>query len=310
MEWQMWIIETLRRALAYGTPLLLATLGEIYTERSGVLNLGVEGMMILGAFVGFVTTFVTGNLWLGFLMGALVGGMAALIHAFLSVTLRVIQVVSGLALTLFGLGLTGVLGRGWEGQPLKASLAEFSIPYLKEIPILGPIVFIEQNVLVYIGIGLAVILWFLLFKTSWGITIRSVGEDPATADALGINISLVRYLCVVLGGMLAGMGGAYLSIIYRPSWTEGMTSGMGWIVIALTIFSLWHPLAALGGSYIFGSLFYLSFRLQPWLAPELLTIMPYLFTIVAPLLMNIHKKLRQRMGAPRALGIPYSREEN
>ncbi len=309
MEWQMWIIETLRRALAYGTPLLLATMGEIYTERSGVLNLGVEGMMILGAFVGFVTTFVTGNPWLGFLMGALVGGTASLIHAFLSVSLRVIQVVSGLALTLFGLGLTGVLGRGWEGQPLKVSLAEFSIPYLKEIPILGPIVFVEQNVLVYIGIGLAVILWFLLFKTSWGITIRSVGEDPATADALGINIPLVRYLCVMLGGILAGMGGAYLSIIYRPSWTEGMTSGMGWIVIALTIFSLWHPLAALGGSYIFGSLFYLSFRLQPWLAPELLTIMPYLFTIVAPLLLNIHKKLRQRMGAPSALGIPYSREE-
>jgi len=309
MVWEMWVIETLRRALAYGTPLLLGTLGEIYTEKSGVLNLGVEGMMILGAFAGFVTSFVTGNPWLGFLMGALVGGMASLIHAFLSVTLRVIQVVSGLALTLFGLGLTGVLGRGWEGQPLRVSLTEFNIPYLKEIPILGPIVFVEQNVLVYIGISLAMILWFLLFKTSWGITIRSVGEDPATADALGINVPLVRYLCVILGGILAGMGGAYLSIVYRPSWTEGMTSGMGWIVIALTIFSLWHPLAAIGGSYIFGSLFYLSFRLQPWLAPELLTIMPYLFTIVAPLLLNVHKNLRQRMGAPAALAIPYSREE-
>ena len=309
MEWQLWIIETLRRALAYGTPLLLGTLGEIYTERSGVLNLGIEGMMILGAFVGFVTTFVTQNPWLGFLMGALVGCTASLIHAFLSVTLRVIQVVSGLALTLFGLGLTGVLGRGWEGQPLKIFLPEFSIHYLKEIPILGPIVFVEQNVLVYIGIGLAVILWFVLFKTSWGITIRSVGEDPATADALGINVTLVRYLCVVLGGILAGMGGAYLSIIYRPSWTQGMTCGMGWIVIALTIFSLWHPLAALGGSYIFGSLFYLSFRLQPWLAPELLTIMPYLFTILAPMLLNINKNLRRRMGAPAALGMPYIREE-
>ncbi|UCF56254.1 MAG: ABC transporter permease, partial [Deltaproteobacteria bacterium] len=269
----------------------------------------VEGMMILGAFAGFVTSFVTGNPWLGFLMGALVGGMASLIHAFLSVTLRVIQVVSGLALTLFGLGLTGVLGRGWEGQPLRVSLTEFDIPYLKEIPLLGPIVFVEQNALVYIGIGLAMILWFLLFKTSWGITIRSVGEDPATADALGINVPLVRYLCVILGGILAGMGGAYLSIVYRPSWTEGMTSGMGWIVIALTIFSLWHPLAAIGGSYVFGSLFYLSFRLQPWLAPELLTIMPYLFTIVAPLLLNVHKNIRQRMGAPAALAIPYSREE-
>jgi simple sugar transport system permease protein len=306
---ELWVIETLRRALAYGTPLLLGTLGEIYTERSGILNLGVEGMMVLGAFVGFVTAFVTKNPWLGFIMGGLVGGAAALMHAFLSITLRVIQVVSGLALTLFGLGLTGVLGRGWEGNPLKVSLASFSVPYLKEIPILGPIIFTEQNVLVYIGIGLALVLWFVLFRTSWGITIRSVGENPATADALGIDVSLVRYLCVVLGGLLAGAGGAYLSIIYRPSWTQGMTGGMGWIVIALTIFSVWHPLAALGGSYIFGSLFYLSFRLQPWVAPELLTMMPYLFTILAPLLLNTSKKLRRRMGEPAALGLPYSREE-
>ncbi len=309
MEWQTWIVEIMRRALAFGTPLLLGTLGEIYAERSGVLNLGVEGMMILGAFVGFVTTFVSGNPWLGFLMGAVVGGFSSLIHAFLSITLGVIQVVSGLALTLFGLGLTGVLGGGWEGKPLRTGQVELSIPYLERIPLLGPIVFTRQNILVYMGIGLAVILWFLLFKSSWGITIRSVGEDPATADALGINVSLVRYLCVVVGGVLAGLGGAYLSIIYRPSWTQGMTVGMGWIVIALTIFSMWNPLAALGGSYIFGSLFYLSFRLQPWVAPELLTIMPYFFTILAPIFLSTHKKLRRRMGAPAALGIPYNREE-
>jgi ABC-type uncharacterized transport system permease subunit len=304
-----WVIEILRRALAYGTPLLLGTLGEIYTERAGVLNLGVEGMMVLGAFVGFVTTSVTKNPWLGFIMGSLVGGAAALVHAFLSVTLKVIQVVSGLALTLFGLGLTGVLGRGWEGNPLKDSLASFSVPYLKDIPILGPIVFTDQNVMVYIGIGMAIVLWFIMFRTSTGITIRSVGENPSTADALGIDVSRVRYFCVVLGGLLAGAGGAYLSIIYRPSWTQGMTGGMGWIVIALTIFSVWHPLAALGGSYIFGSLFYLSYRLQPWVAPELLTMIPYIFTILAPLLLNISRKIRQRMGEPASLGQPYRREE-
>jgi len=296
MEWQFWVVETLRRALAYGTPLLLGTVGEIYAERSGILNLGVEGMMILGAFVGFVTAFTTKNPWLGFLFGALVGGAASLIHGFLSINLRVIQVVSGLALTLFGLGLTGVLGRGWEGQPLKVSITEFSVPYLSRIPVLGAIVFTEQNLMVYIGIGIALLLWWLLFKTSWGITVRSVGEDPATADALGISISLVRYCCTFIGGFLAGLGGSYLSIVYRPSWTQGMTAGMGCI--------------AIGGSYIFGSLFYLSYRLQPWLAPELLTIMPYLFTILAPLLLNVHKRLRRRMGAPGALGLPYSREED
>jgi ABC-type uncharacterized transport system permease subunit len=309
MGWEMWVVETLRRALAYGTPLLLGTLGEIYAERSGILNLGVEGMMILGAFVGFLTAFTTGNPWLGFLMGAIVGGAASLIHAFLSISLGAIQVVSGLALTFFGLGLSGVLGQGWEGRPLKVSLTVISVPYLKDIPILGSIVFTEQNIVVYAGIGFALLLWFLLFRTSWGITIRSVGENPATADALGIRVNLIRYLCAILGGVLAGMGGAYLSIVYRPSWTQGMTGGMGWIVIALTIFSVWHPLAALGGSYIFGSLFYLSFRLQPWLSPELLTIVPYLFTILAPMLLNVHKKLRRRMGAPAALGISYRREE-
>lgn len=310
MEWQLWVIETLRRALVYGTPILLGTLGEIYAERSGILNLGVEGMMILGAFVGFTTAFVTKNPWLGFLAGAFVGGAASLLHGFLSIHLRVIQVVSGLALTLFGLGLTGVLGRGWEGQPLKASIAELSVPGLSRIPVLGPILFTDQNLLVYIGIGLAVLLWWVLFKTSWGITVRSVGEDPRTADALGINVALVRYCCTFIGGLLAGLGGAYLSIVYRPSWTQGMTAGMGWIVIALTIFSLWHPLVAIGGSYAFGSLFYLSFRLQPWVAPELLTIMPYLFTILAPLLLHASRRLRRRMGAPGALGLPYRREED
>jgi simple sugar transport system permease protein len=274
-----------------------------------VLNLGVEGMMILGAFTGFVTTHHTGNPFLGILVAAFAGGAASMIHGFFSITIKTkIQVVSGLALTFFGLGLTGVLGRGWEGKPLGVSLPKVSFPLLESIPIAGPM-FSGQNILVYIGIALAAVLWFILFKTSWGITIRSVGEDPATADSLGVNISLVRYLCVLLGGVLAGIGGAYLSIDYRPSWTEGMTVGMGWIVIALTIFSFWNPLVALAGAYLFGSLFYLSYKLQPYLAPELLMIMPYLFTILALVVLNSSKTFRRRLGVPAALGLPYSREE-
>jgi simple sugar transport system permease protein len=274
-----------------------------------VLNLGVEGMMILGAFTGFVTTYHTGNPFLGILVAAFAGGAASMIHGFFSITIKTkIQVVSGLALTFFGLGLTGVLGRGWEGKPLEANLPTVSFPLLESIPIAGPILS-GQNILVYMGIALAAVLWFILFKTSWGITIRSVGEDPATADSLGVNISLVRYLCVLLGGVLAGIGGAYLSIDYRPSWTEGMTVGMGWIVIALTIFSFWNPFVALAGAYLFGSLFYLSYKLQPYLAPELLMIMPYLFTIIALVVLNSSKTFRRRLGVPAALGFPYSREE-
>jgi simple sugar transport system permease protein len=299
----------LRRALAYGTPLLLGTLGEIYSERAGVLNLGVEGMMILGAFTGFVTTYTTGNPLLGILVAAVVGGAASMIHGFFSISIKTkIQVVSGLALTFFGLGLTGVIGRGWEGKPLPVGLPKVNLPLLDSIPILGPILS-GQNVLVYIGIGLAVILWFILFKTTWGVTIRSVGEDPAAADTLGVNVVLVRYLCVLLGGVLAGIAGAYLSIDYRPSWTEGMTVGMGWIVIALTIFAFWNPTIALIGAYIFGSLFSLAYKLQPFLAPELLMIMPYLFTIIALVVINSSKYFRRRLGVPTALGIPYDREE-
>jgi simple sugar transport system permease protein len=274
-----------------------------------VLNLGVEGMMILGAFTGFVTTYHTGNPFLGILVAAFAGGAASMIHGFFSITIKTkIQVVSGLALTFFGLGLTGVLGRGWEGKPLEVNLPRVSFPLLESIPIAGPM-FSGQNILVYIGIALAAVLWFILFKTSWGITIRSVGEDPATADSLGVNISLVRYLCVLLGGILAGIAGAYLSIDYRPSWTEGMTVGMGWIVIALTIFSFWNPFVALAGAYLFGSLFYLSYKLQPYLAPELLMIMPYFFTILALVVLNSSKTFRRRLGVPAALGLPYSREE-
>jgi len=309
MSWESWIVGTLSRTLAYGTPLLLATLGEIYAERSGVLNLGVEGMMIVGALSAFAVAYTTGNPWLGVLVSAVVGGAFSLIHAFASVTLRANQVVSGLALTMLGLGLSGVLGRRWEGWPLFTPLREVSIPGLSKIPVLGPALFEGQNLLVYIAVLLAVLLWFVLYKTRIGISIRAVGEDPATADSLGINVARVRYLCVFVGGVLAGLGGGYLSVAYRPSWTDGMTAGMGWIVIALTIFAFWNPLLGLVGAYFFAALFHLSFRLQAWLAPELLKTMPYVLAIVV-LIVVARGTLQKRMGAPSALTIPYTRGED
>jgi len=308
MGWETWVIATFSRTLAYGTPLLLGTLGEIYAERSGVLNLGIEGMMIMGAYSAFAIAYTTGNPWLGILTAAVVGGAFSLIHAFASITLKANQVVSGLALTMLGLGLSGVLGRGWEGKPLPAPLGKITVPVLSDIPVLGPILFDGQNMIVYLTILLVPLLWYILYRTRIGITIRSVGENPATADSLGINVGRVRYLCVVVGGILAGVAGGYLSVAYRPAWTEGMTAGMGWIVIALTIFAFWNPAIGLLGAYLFAALYHLSFRLQPWVSPELLRAMPYAFAIVVLIAVS-RGTLQKRMGAPAALTLPYTRGE-
>lgn len=309
MGWETWIITTLSRSLAYGTPLLLGTLGEIYAERSGVLNLGVEGMMIMGAYSGFTTAYITGNPWLGILAAAVVGGAFSLIHAFASVTLKANQVISGLSLTMLGLGLSGMFGRGWEGKPLPVSIPKITVSGLSKIPFLGPILFEGQNLIVYMAIILVPLLWYILYRTRIGITIRSVGESPATADSLGINVDRVRYVCVFIGGVLAGVAGGYLSVAYRPAWTEGMTAGMGWIVIALTIFAFWNPAYGMLGAYLFAALYHLAFRLQPWVSPELLKAMPYAFAILVLIFVS-RGTLQKRMGAPAALSLPYTRGED
>ncbi|MCK5247480.1 ABC transporter permease [Candidatus Bipolaricaulota bacterium] len=294
--------------LSYGTPLLLATLGEIYAERSGVLNLGIEGMMIMGAYAGFVTAYLTKSPWVGLAVAAGVGCGFSLIHAFASITLRANQVVSGLALTLLGLGLSGVLGRPWGGKPLPNTLPQITVPVLADIPILGPMLFEGHVAIEYAAILLVPVMWFILFKTRIGISIRAVGEDPATADSLGVNVKKVRYLCVAVGGLLAGLAGGYLSVAYRPAWTEGMTGGMGWIVIALTIFAFWNPLIGMLGAYLFAALYHLSFRLQPWVSPEILQGLPYVFAILVLVVVS-RGSLQRRMGSPAALTIPYTRGE-
>ncbi|MCK4246239.1 ABC transporter permease, partial [Candidatus Bipolaricaulota bacterium] len=267
-----------------------------------------EGMMIMGAYAGFSTAYTTGSPWLGIMVAGLVGGAFSLIHAFASITLKANQVVSGLSLTMLGLGLSGVLGRSWGGKPLPVSIPEITVPGLSKIPFLGPILFEEQNLIVYLTILLVPLLWYILYRTRIGITIRSVGENPATADSLGINVGRVRYLCVVVGGILAGVAGGYLSVAYRPAWTEGMTAGMGWIVIALTIFAFWNPALGMVGAYLFAALYHLSFRLQPWVSPELLHAMPYAFAIFVLVLVS-RGTLQKKMGAPAALTLPYTRGE-
>lgn len=302
------ILLALRAAIPAGTPLLYGTLGEITAERSGVLNLGVEGMMIVGAVTGFGVSQTTGNVWLGVAAAALMGGVLSLAHAFASITLRVNQVVSGLALTMLGLGLSGLLGKRFIGMPLPARLKPLVIPGLSDLPVLGPLLF-RFDLLVYLAVLMVPVLWFLLYKTRWGITLRSVGESPATADAMGVNVFLVRYLAVFFGGMMAGIGGAYLSVVYAPAWIEGMTAGAGWIVIALTIFAMWDPLRAMLGAYLFGGVRVLQYRLQPLgISPNLLNMLPFIFTILV-LLLSTGEAMRKRIGAPAALMTPYSREE-
>jgi len=308
VELESWVVSTVARALAFSTPLLWAALGEIYAERAGVVNLGVEGMMILGALAGFVGAQTFGDPWLGLLCAALAGGLAALLHAVIAITLRANQYISGLALTIFGLGLAGLLGRGWEGRPLLAAMRPLTLPGLSELPVLGGALFTRQHLLTYAGLLMAVLLWFVLRHTRVGVALRTVGENPVAADAAGVNVFRVRYLAVLFGGLMAGIAGGYLSLAYRPSWSEGMTVGMGWIALAITIFAAWNPLRAILAAFIFGAAFHLSFRLQGGFPTELLLMLPYAVTILVLALAGLRRRGRGG-AAPEALGLPYTRGE-
>jgi simple sugar transport system permease protein len=297
------IISTI---LVSGTPLLYSTLGEIYAERSGVMNLGVEGMMIMGAVTAFIVGKITGNLLLAVLTAILVGIALSLIHAFVSITMRGNQTVSGLALTMFGLGLSSVIGIKYVGSP-GISFNPIRIPFLSQIPLLGPL--FRMDALFYLSIILAVVMWYILFRTKIGIRIRACGENPAVADALGVNVSLIRYACTAIGGGLAGLGGAYLTTVSAPFWGDVMTTaGRGWIAIALVIFSFWSPLRAIVGAYLFGGIEAIQFNLQAYGIPtDILGMMPYIATIVVMIFSM--SGMKRRFGAPAALGVPFVREE-
>jgi simple sugar transport system permease protein len=304
------VVATLSATIKAGTPLLLVTLGEILAERAGVLNLGLEGMMLVGALSGFIVCHLTANPWLGLLIALISGAVISLIHAFLTTTLRANQVVSGLAVTLFGTGLSGFLGKMVIGVPIENYFRPFSFPGLGAIPIIGPI-FFQQDILVYISYLLVPIIAFWIYRTRPGLHMRAVGENPTAADALGVNVYGIRYLYTIIGGMLAGIGGAYLSLSYTPVWIENMTAGRGWIAIALVIFATWDPLRALLGSYLFGLVDAVQFRLQAVgvaVPSFFLNMTPYLATIIV-LIFATRETARRRIGAPAALGLPYVREE-
>lgn len=303
------LIALLAVAVTAGTPILLAALGELLTERAGIINLGVEGMMLVGAAIGFVIAVTTENSWLGFAVAAVAGGLMASVHAIITVSLKGNQVVSGLALTIFGGGLSAFVAKNLVGNPVPNPFRTVAVPGLADIPFLGPI-FFNHDYMVYISYVLAIGLWVLLFRTPYGLRIRAVGENPAAADVAGLSVNRIRYLCTIVGGMMAGLGGAYLSLAYAPTWIENMTAGRGWIAVALVIFAMWNPLWAIFGSYLFGGVLALGFRLQTMgvqVSSFFLHMLPYILTIVVMCLVIYLQ--RERNLAPGSLGVPYYREE-
>jgi ABC-type uncharacterized transport system permease subunit len=316
-------INILQAGVASGTVLLFATLGEVLAERSGVLNLGVEGMMLIGAMSAYSVGVKLGNPWLGVLIAMLAAGLISQIHAFIVITLQADQVVSGLALTFVGTGISLVLGEGLSKSGAISLLPTITIPFLANIPILGPIFFTSQSILVYVGYLMTPLAWYYINRTRPGLHLRAVGEFPAAADALGINVFRMRYLYVFIGGMLAGLGGATISLAVSPGWfSELTTGGQGWIAIGLVIFAQWDPLRAALGSYAFGALRRLILDIQgPTVLLGLanpfyynpywgffLQMLPYAFTVIV-LVIGSREAIRKRLGAPAALGDPYIRGE-
>lgn len=305
-----YIIAILAAGVVAGTPILYASLGEVITERAGILNLGVEGMMLVGAVSAFYVGTFTENKWLGLLVALIAGGLMALIHAVITINFRASQVASGLALTIFGTGLSAYLGRGLVGIPPTSTFKAVAVPILSQIPVIGKI-FFNQDIMVYLSVILVAILWFVFYKTKAGLLLRAVGENPSAVDALGHNIFFIRYVAVIVGGMFAGAGGAYLSLAYSPSWIENMSSGRGWIAVALVIFAVWDPRRALLGAWLFGVIASLGLHLQAlgvMIPSNFLQMLPYVFTFVV-LVLTTRETKNRRSGTPAALGIPYSREE-
>ena len=297
-------------AVALATPLVFAAIGELIAEHSGVLNLSLEGMMLMGAAVGFRVAVDTGDLWRAVMAGALAGASLALVHAFISVTLRANQIVSGLTLVMLGVGLSAFIGHDYAGVPLAITVDPIKVPLLSQLPFLGPILF-SQDIFVYATVPLVFGTSYLLFRTRLGSWIRASGEAPYAADAAGIRVALVRYTSTLVGGLLAGVAGVYFSVVFARAWTDNLTAGRGWIALALVIFASWRPLLILPGALFFGFIDSLNFQLQAsgvQISADILGMMPYVLTLVV-LMLVWRRQQRQHRGMPKALGVPYQREQ-
>ena len=290
------------------TPLLLAAIGELVTERSGVLNLGVEGMMIMGAVCGFVAAYTSGSAILGVCGGLIAGVAMSLLFAFLTQTLMTSQVATGLSLTLLGLGLSGMIGENFTGLP-GVKLEALNIPVLSEIPFIGPVVF-GHDILVYGSLISTAGVAYVLFRTRIGLIVSAVGGNHHSAHALGYNVIRVRYGCIAFGGACSGLAGAYLSLAYTPQWIENMSSGRGWIALALVVFSTWLPKRVLVGAYLFGTVWIMGLYVQALgvdIPSQLLSSLPYLVTIIVLIIISGNKTLT-KVNTPACIGQPFAPE--
>jgi general nucleoside transport system permease protein len=307
------VVSFVLSVMTASTPLLLAATGELVTEKSGVLNLGVEGMMLVGAIVGFATTVHSGSLALGILLAMLAGMAMALVFAILTLTFLANQVATGLALTIFGTGLSALVGASYVGTAVEA-LPKLRVPGLSDIPLIGPILF-GQDALVYLSlIGVFGVAWFLR-RSHRGLVLRAVGDSHDAAHAIGYPVILIRYAATLFGGAMCGLAGAYMSLAYSTSWAENMTAGRGWIALALVVFATWRPIWLLVGAYLFGGIMYGSLAIQaagaislfgqPVVVPsQLVSALPYLATIVVLVVIS-RDKVKIRLNAPACLGRPF-----
>jgi general nucleoside transport system permease protein len=302
------IVGLIAGAIKLSVPLLLTSLGELVSERSGVLNLGLEGIMIMGAFTGFISAVLTGSVWAGFAVGMVSGIAMALLLPLISETLRANQIVTGLGIFILGSGLSLLFFRtAFEGDfvPTVQGLSRVDIAGLSNIPIIGPILF-QHDIMVYITISLVPIFYYIIFHTRFGLSLRSVGENPLVAETLGLNPTRIRYYAVIVSGALAGLGGAYLSLEYARKFTEGITAGMGFVALAVVILGRWNPIGALLAALLFAGSISLQLRLQGIgveIPPQFFFMIPYILTIAALLVVS------RAGGGPQAIGEPYVKEK-
>ena len=300
------LVQVLVTTIAASTPLIFAATGELVVERSGVLNLGVEGMMLVGAVCAFVGTMETGQGGIGILFGLIGGALMAVIFGVLALLTLANQVATGLALTIFGIGASALIGESYVGQAY-AGLPHLDIPWISDLPIIGPILF-SHDILVYLAVAMVAVVWWFLYRTKGGLILRAVGESHDAAHAIGYPVVLIRFGAVAFGGAMCGLAGAHLSLSYTPLWQEGMSAGRGWIALALVVFATWRPWRILFGAYLFGAMRMLELHGQSTLSlnipSQIFSMLPYLATIIVLVIIS-HNALKVRMSAPACLGQPF-----
>ena len=311
MNDNIWIL-TSADSIAIATTLILAALGALFTERSGVLNLGIEGVMLTSAISAFLAADASGSIWLGLIIGSIVGAIMAAIHAVLSVVFRANQIVAGLALVIFGTGLANFLGKPAEGKTVTTVILPLSFGPLSDIHIIGPIVF-GQDIVTYFALLIAVVSSLFLFRTRPGLELRATGDDPATVDAQGLSVAYIRIRYTLIGGLLVGLGGSWLMLAQSAAWHQASTTnGLGWIALALVVFAGWRPNRIIFGAVLFGFTLQLPFTLQAEqitiIPSAFMQMLPYLATLIALIALS-RPGGRNLLGAPKALGTPFVRDE-